>query len=743
VKSATKSSPSNTSKSFAGGDSWDVPVRYLKGVGDRIGSLLNHAGIQTLWDLLLTLPRTYEDRTRFFSASEIQEAATRSQVVIGRALLGKFQRKRLGGRRQILEAHAEILSPHGDSATSFFERREIVFTWFSDPGGAIEKRFPEGSVVVFRGKPQVYRNHVQITHPELSVTEKDLPYWEFGGWVPVYTEIQGISTRVLRRILALALERPELRSIPDAFSETRRQELNIPPFLESLRELHFPRQWKPNPDSARPAGVFLKRVVFEELFMMALALHIRRAIWKFESLKNPKLIPQLKESTELLKKLTHLLPFRLTQDQQRTLEEILNDLALKNGSVAMHRLVQGDVGSGKTIVAFLAALLMIDSGYQVALMAPTEILADQHYNNFLKLFPNFGDQIVLLKGTLKNSEKVKFRDLIREGRIRFVIGTQALLTENTEFEKLGLVIIDEQHRFGVEQRIRLKSQSDDWKPHLMVMTATPIPRSLALTCYGDLEMSMIREKPPGRTPIKTYLLKQRQSDALVERLRKFLDEGRQIYIVYPLIEESEELDLKNATESSLDWKQKFPGFEIGLLHGRLKASEKDRVMNGFREGRSRILIATTVIEVGVDVPNASVILIENAERFGLSQLHQLRGRVGRGSTESFCILVGPDSPSPQVAERLRAIESSEDGFKIAEIDLEMRGPGEFLGRRQSGLFGFRVANLVRDVEWLEQARDCAKTILDGDPKLQDPEHQALRLLLQKWWSGKLEFTLSG
>jgi ATP-dependent DNA helicase RecG len=410
----------------------------------------------------------------------------------------------------------------------------------------------------------------------------------------------------------------------------------------------------------------------------------------------------------------------------------------------MHRLVQGDVGSGKTIVAFLAALSAMDSDYQVAMMAPTEILADQHYANFTKLFPEHAHEALLLKGALSEKNKRLARAALESGEARFVIGTQALLTDSTLFQKLGVVIVDEQHRFGVEQRLGLKHQSQSVLPHLLVMTATPIPRSLALTLYGDLNISVIRQKPAGRTSIATHLVKRRAHKALVERLKKFLDEGRQIYLVYPLVEESEELDLKDVKNAFMEWKAAFgPEIAIDILHGKMKSSEKDAAMRAFKSGDTRVLVATTVIEVGVDVPNASVIVIEHAERFGLSQLHQLRGRVGRGSTQSYCILVGPDSMGPQVEDRLRTMEQSDDGFFIAEKDLDIRGPGEFLGRRQSGLPGFRVAHILRDVKLMEIARVEAKKILDQDPQLARPENRAIRQLIEKWWKGRMELTLSG
>jgi ATP-dependent DNA helicase RecG len=723
----------------------DFPVKFLKGVGDKVaGMLAQGAGIRTLFDLLLTLPRTYEDRRRLHSYAEIIAATQTQEPVLARAIIERYDHRSMGFRRRMITAQARVLAPQDEVAPTLGlgeNSSKIIFNWFHDPG--VMQRFPEGSTVLFRGKPQAFRHDVQIVHPELLSSDEALPWWEFGGFVPVYREVAGLSTRLLRKIVAGALSRPEFRDIPDAFPADICARANIPAsFREAVLELHFPRHWAPDGPTPRPGGAYLRRVAFEELFMMAIALHLRRAEWKLEESRDPQRIPRIAPPAQLAD-WKQSLPYQLTGDQARALDEVLADLALASGPTAMHRLVQGDVGSGKTIVAFLAGLAAVDAGYQVALMAPTEILADQHYQNFGKLFPQRAFEARLLKGALGAKAKRENRQAIESGDARFIIGTQALLADGTNFQKLGLVIIDEQHRFGVEQRVGLKSQSGGLIPHLLVMTATPIPRSLALTCYGDLSMSLIREKPVGRTPIRTHLVKRKAGPALAERLRKFIDEGRQIYIVYPLVEESEELDLKDVQTAFTEWQQAFGATRVGLLHGRMKSAEKDAVMRAFKAGEIQALVSTTVIEVGVDVPNASVIVIEHAERFGLSQLHQLRGRVGRGAQASYCVLVGPDNPSPELGERLRIIESSEDGFYIAQRDLELRGPGEFLGRRQSGLLGFRVADLLRDSELMELARDEATRLLEHDPRLERPEHAKLRALLTRWWQGRMELALSG
>ena len=718
---------------------WDLKVQFLKGVGEKLAAIYEKAGITTLWDLLLSLPRTYEDRRRLSTYAEIVRTAENGQPVLFKGEILRFDRRFTSGR-PMLEATFKFLSPEGQDSGVL---ETGIFTWFNDFGGSTEKRYPPGTSFIGRGRPQVFRGHLQFVHPELQTTTAALPEWEFGGFVPVYREISGLSTRVQRKIYAQALDRPELKSLKESLPAHVLKEFDLPPFSGSLREIHFPKNWEPPQGDFQPGGPYFRRLVFEELFMMALALHLRRSEWREAGRRNVRRLASLTTTEGWLKEQVARLPFALTGDQAKVLSEVFTDLRLGEEKIPMHRLVQGDVGSGKTIVAFLSVIAMMESGYQAVLMVPTEILAQQHLANFQKLFPEKAAEVDLLIGAKTDKRKREIRERLKSGELKFAIGTQALLTDDTGFDKLGLVIVDEQHRFGVEQRLTLRENDEALIPHLLVMTATPIPRSLALTLYGDLNISIIREKPPGRTPIKTYVLKRRQEEALVERLKKFMDEGRQIYLIYPLVEESEDLDLKDVQNAFLEWKSRYPSLEVGLLHGRLKAKEKERVMTAFKDGIIRILVSTTVIEVGVDVPNASVIIIEHAERFGLSQLHQLRGRVGRGSTESFCVLVGPDKPSMEVEARLKIMEQSEDGFWVAEKDLELRGPGEFLGRRQSGLGGFRLAHILRDLELMERAREAAKKLLEKDPRLESTENAPLRENLKRWWGSKLDLTLSG
>ena len=419
--------------------------------------------------------------------------------------------------------------------------------------------------------------------------------------------------------------------------------------------------------------------------------------------------------------LTDILPFTLTGDQQKALTDIRRDLS---SGIQMNRLLQGDVGSGKTVVAALAALVAIDSGYQAAFMAPTEILAEQHFRSLSKLFDPLGITVEILTGSTSTADRKRISSGLSDGTLNIVIGTHAIIQDKVDFHRLGLSIIDEQHRFGVLQRANLSEKGD--KPHVLLMTATPIPRSLALTLYGDIDVSLIKELPPGRQPIKTKMVREKERDAVYGQMQKVLGAGQQCYVVYPLVEESEKLDLKDAHSGYDQISAAFPGVQVELVHGRMKSAEKEAVMARFVAGESGILVSTTVIEVGVDVPNATFMLIEHAERFGLSQLHQLRGRIGRGKHASTCILMAEYRQSEESKRRLRALESTTDGFKISEFDMELRGAGDFFGTRQSGLPTFRIADLMTDAPILDQAREAAFKLMKDDPDLKSPEHSEMR-----------------
>lgn len=737
---STKSQALSISKSHSVKDPWDLEVQYLKGVGEKLGSLLSKADLKSFWDLLFHLPRAYEDRRHLFSYPEIVKATEDSSTVMSKATIEAYIPKKAGrSGRTWLEAVA-LVEDESDAPRIV---KKINFVWFHRYAQHLKKQYPPGTTVIFHGKVQSFRGRLQITHPNFQKTQKEMTPWEFGGFIPVYSETMGISTRVFRRVLYQALLRPEMERVPEKLPNYLVDKLKLCTLKKALRELHFPREWEPIDEESYSKNPFYKRVAFEELFYVSLALGIRKHIYREERENSDREIPKIETTKKWLEEKLKLLPFTLTGDQKLALEEVYSDMSLKEKSGPMHRLLQGDVGSGKTAVAFMAMLAAADTGYQAVLMAPTEILADQHFRNLQKMFPEYSHEMLLLKGALTEKKKKEIRQTISDGQARLIVGTQALLSKEDLFNRLGVVIVDEQHRFGVKQRLALKKASMKTMPHFLVMTATPIPRSLALTLYGDLKLSQIREKPAGRTPIKTHLVGERARKSLQRRLKEFLEEGRQIYMVYPLVEENEELDLKDVKSAFNEWVKAIPGFKFALLHGKMKSAEKDRVMRSFSTGEVDVLVATTVIEVGIDIPNASVIVVEHAERFGLSQLHQLRGRVGRGSKESYCVLVGSNNLSENAAFRLKVMEQSEDGFYIAEKDLELRGPGEFLGSRQSGLPGFKVAHILRDLKLLEIARDEANKILESDPQLTAPEHAEMKETLMRWWGDRLELGLSG
>ncbi|MCA1613181.1 MAG: ATP-dependent DNA helicase RecG [Acidobacteria bacterium] len=516
-----------------------------------------------------------------------------------------------------------------------------------------------------------------------------------GRRVPVYRKLGGFRTKRLREIMHAVLARLADDSIRETLPPDLLARQKLIGRAEALRRIHFPPEDAPLTDYEGARSPAHLRLIFEEFFWVALALAVRRA----ERVKEPKgAIIEIDERVR--RHLAEALPFPLTGAQERCVTRILDDMG---SDAPMNRLLQGDVGSGKTIVALLAAMAAMENNYQAALMAPTEILAEQHARNIKRLLARTPYRTELLIGSLRAAEKRRLHADIAAGEIHLCVGTHALIQEAVEFQKLGLVVIDEQHRFGVLQRASLRERG--FNPDVLVMTATPIPRSLAMTVYGDLDVSVIDELPPGRTPIKTVVVGEDQRGGVYKGVEREVRAGRQVYVVYPLVEESEKLDLKDATRMFEHLRDRvFPTFQIGLLHGKMKTAEKEEVMRRFVSGEIQVLVATTVVEVGVDVPNASLMIIEHAERFGLSQLHQLRGRVGRGAEQSFCVLLTSDKQTSVAQERLGIMAETSDGFRIAEKDLEIRGPGEVMGTRQSGVPVFRVGNLVRDVRILEEAR---------------------------------------
>ncbi len=683
----------------------DTEVQYVKGVGPKLGDLLRKRGIAKVQDLIEFYPRTYEDRR---AVRHIQSLVP-DQLVSLKARILKVRSMPMGrSQRRIWEVVVN------DSTG------RIACKYFRVPYKGYFERFQPLQEVRVIGKVTQYRGVLEFHHPDihpLGVEEEDE-----NALIPIYTEIEGLSSAKIARLIKSGLG----QVVPEYLPPWILQKHSLLGLNQALHEVHLPppEQGDQFLKFTAPAQ---RRVIFDEFFMVEVNLAMKKA--GIEKEKSTPVVSTGKWS----EKLRSGLPFELTAAQLRAFDEIKSDLQKAH---PMHRLVQGDVGSGKTLVALMAAAFAAEGGVQTALMVPTEILAEQHFRNSEKFLAPLGMKVAFLTSQTKTKERNQILEDLKAGAIHLLIGTHALIQDDVEFKSLGLVIVDEQHRFGVEQRNKLKHKG--MAPHFLVMTATPIPRTLAMTVYGDLDVSIIDELPKGRQPIVTRKTFQSKRDLVMAFVREHVQKGRQAYIVYPLIEESETLDLKNALEEYEKVREDFKDFKVGLLHGRMKAQEKDEVMNAFRRGEIHILVSTTVIEVGVDVPNANIMVIEHAERFGLSQLHQLRGRVGRGEFKSFCILVLGYALSEEATQRAEIMERTSDGFKIAEADLEMRGPGEFLGTRQSGLPGFKMANLVRDVRVLQDARAAAFELIARDPLLSKPENVGIRARLEvllKLWVG--------
>jgi ATP-dependent DNA helicase RecG len=681
-----------------------TPVQYVKGVGPKLAEILATKGISTVGDLLLYLPFRYEDRLNPRGIAELRpgEMAT----VIGEVRnSGLFRTRRM--------PIFQLTVGQG--------RAKLRCLWFN--AAYLQDKFKPGQLIALYGKVEQDQKsrELQIIQPQFEMLgepgtdgaeDKAAASLEVGRIVPIYESAgQGrITTRWFRRIIRKALEdlTPDLgETIPTAVCER----LALVPLREALWKVHWPEAGESLADlqSSRTAAHI--RLIFEELFFIELGLEMKRRELKAETGVGFRLDERVRAA---IKK---ILPFHPTSAQKKVLKEIADDM---QKPYPMRRLLQGDVGSGKTIISFQAAIIAIENGYQVALMAPTEILAQQHYFSARRILENAGYRIVMLTGSLEADRKREILRHIAQGNAQLVIGTHALLEEKVEFAKPGLVIVDEQHRFGVLQRLKLMKKSGEngeatpAEPDVLVMTATPIPRTLALTLYGDLDLSVLDELPPGRTPIVTRRITDERSPEVWEFVRKQVAAGHQAYVVYPVIAESEENELKAAVKMYRELSGKiFADLKVGLLHGRLDSDLKDEVMRRFQKGELQILVATTVIEVGVDVPNATVMVIEHAERFGLAQLHQLRGRIGRGAAKSFCILMTGGKVTEEGERRLDAMVRTNDGFQIAELDLELRGPGEFFGTRQAGMPSFRVANLIRDRQLLELAKREAASVMEG------------------------------
>ena len=732
-----------------------TPVQYVKGIGPRLADVLSAKGIHTVDDLLHYLPFRYEDRLNPRSISELR-AGEMATVIAEVRTSGLFRTRRM--------PIFEMTAGQG--------RSRLKCIWFN--ATYLRDRFKPGQVVALYGKVEgdLYGSELQLVQPQFEILDDATPSTgsdvteqklaaslEVGRIVPIYESAgQGrLTTRWFRRIIYSALENLPT-DLPDPIPAVVRRRLNLISPRDALWKVHWPDPGESFHDlqaSRTPAHI---RLIFEELFFVELGLELKRRKQKAETGIAFRLDEQVRAA---IKK---ILPFHPTAAQKRVLKEIASDM---EKPAPMRRLLQGDVGSGKTIVAFEAAIIAMENGYQVALMAPTEILAQQHYFSARLILEPAGYRVVLLTGSLEDDRKRDIRRHIAQGNAQLVIGTHALIERSVEFGRIGLVIVDEQHRFGVLQRFKLMKKSsetatDDVKtnnrgtvcvgtgaparpversstappePDVLVMTATPIPRTLALTLYGDLDLSVIDEMPPGRTPIITRRVSDDRAGEVWEFVRKQVKSGHQVYVVYPVIEENEENELKAALKMYKELSSRtFPDLRVGLLHGRLEPDLKEQVMRLFQKGEIDILVSTTVIEVGVDVSNATVMVIEHAERFGLAQLHQLRGRIGRGAAKSYCILMTGGKVSEDGERRLDAMVRTNDGFKIAELDLELRGPGEFFGTRQAGLPSFQVANLIRDRQLLETASHEAAAVLSGPNQeiSQEEINRALHHMRTRW-----------
>ena len=691
--------------------SLSTEVRMIKGVGPQRAELLAQRGIYTLEDLFGYLPFRYEDRIRFSKVKEIQPNGTytiRARVMSGQAV------RTMRGRDAIY--HLLVQDDTGQLPCKFFH------------GGYLEGRLKPGQDLVLHGKAEVDRlrpARLEMINPQIeTLSGEEIDSTEVGRIVPIYEAIGTFGSRAIRRAMYAAVQQID-PNMPDVLPEALRARLGFPSRSEAIIHTHFP-----TPEESLDAlntfrSPAQQRLIFEEFYLYQLSLALDRKAAR----KQNAIAFRVREDA-VREALKRILPFKPTMAQKRALGEIVADL---EKPLPMNRLLQGDVGSGKTIIALQAAVIAIENGTQAALMAPTEILAVQHFLSARRILARAGYCVELLISGLKGSEKAAALERIRSGEAQLVIGTHALIEDNVEFARLGFVAIDEQHRFGVLQRKRLmdKAASHGHAPHVLVLTATPIPRTLSLTLYGDLDVSVLDELPPGRTPIVTRITSEPHLSGVWEFLRREVAAGHQGYIVYPVIEESK-LELKAAMEEYERLSRDvYPKLKLGLLHGRLSSEEKDDVMQRFRSNEVQILVATTVVEVGVDVPNATVMVIEHAERFGLAQLHQLRGRIGRGARKSHCILVAPSRMTDEARARLETMVRTSNGFEIAETDLQLRGPGEFFGTRQAGNLGFHIANPLRDRELLELARREAFALVDDSAQRQALE-QTLSALPGQW-----------
>ncbi|MEC4891754.1 MAG: ATP-dependent DNA helicase RecG [Oscillatoria sp. PMC 1051.18] len=673
----------------------DQLVSEIKNIGRTKSLLLQRLGLATVRDVLFYYPRQHIDYSRQVNISELEAGET--VTIVGMVKRCECFTSPKNKKLTIFGLHIK------DKTGQIKLNRFFNGAYFSNRGWQEihKRRYPVGAIVAASGLVKKNKYGLTLEKPEIEVLESpgaSIDSIKIGRVLPVYPLTEGVDADVVRKAVISAL--PAIKQLKDPLPKGLRSQYGLIGLQDAIANIHFPD----NPEILAHAR---RRLVFDEFFFLQLGFLQRR-----QEQKQTQHSAILAPTGKLIDQFKKVLPFALTNAQKRVVSDILQDL---ESTTPMNRLVQGDVGSGKTVVAVFAILAAIQSGYQAALMAPTEVLAEQHYRKLVGWFNLLHLPVELLTGSTKVSKRREIHNQLETGELPLLVGTHALIQDPVNFQQLGLVVIDEQHRFGVQQRARLLAKGQS--PHVLTMTATPIPRTLALTVHGDLDVSQIDELPPGRQPITTSVLTGKQRNNAYELIRREVAQGRQAYIVFPMIEESEKLDVRAAVEEQKRLQKSiFPNFEVGLLHGKMSSAEKDEALNKFRDNKMQIIVSTTVIEVGVDVPNATVMMIENAERFGLSQLHQLRGRVGRGSHNSYCLLMS-SSKNPDARQRLTVLEQSQDGFFISEMDMRFRGPGEVLGSRQSGLPDFALASLVEDQEVLVLARDAAEKIMLADKNL--------------------------
>lgn len=691
-------------------DPADTDIKYLAGVGPKRAELLNkQLGIRSCRDLLYYFPFRYVDRSRIYTIAELTSDMPDIQI----------------------KGHFVSFTIHGEGAKRrlqglFSDGTGIIdVVWFNRVK-SISESYHTGIEYILFGKPSIFNGHPNLVHPEIEpAVEESRPRGLQGVYNLTDTlRNRSFTSKTIRTLVHNLFDK--IKSLPETLPQSVREKYRLIGLYDALSNIHMPTSL----DMLQKAKLRLK---FEELFLIQLN------ILKYAKTRKAEvrgfMFPRI--GSHFNRFYSEVLPFSLTEAQKQVIREIRDDM--RTGR-QMNRLLQGDVGSGKTIVALMSALIAADNGFQTCIMAPTEILATQHYESLSAMCNKIGVKIELLTGSTKKSKREEIANGLLDGSIHILVGTHAVIEDNVNFRRLGLVVIDEQHRFGVAQRAKLWNKNVN-PPHVLVMTATPIPRTLAMTVYGDLDVSAITQLPPGRKPVATLLKYENSRTSVNQIIRKELQSGRQVYIVYPLIQENEKLDLKNVEDGFQYARETFSDFNVGLVHGKMKPADKDRQMQLFATGKTQILVATTVIEVGVNVPNASVMIIENAERFGLSQLHQLRGRVGRGADQSYCILMTKPDISKDTRRRLEIMTETSDGFQIAEADMQLRGPGDIEGTQQSGIaFNLRIANLAADGQIVRIARECADAILNADPALEHPDNRLLAEQLRRHFGKTIDWS---